>query len=94
MKGKRVCKICGAEYPYCKTPNPNNVFRYQDVACCPEHGAQYLHDILVSRGELPAEEPAKNAPKKGGKKAELKLEPKVEEDFGSEEDEEKKEDRE
>lgn len=54
-QGTRVCKICGKEYPFCKTSKPKNVFRYQDVACCPEHGAQYLEAILRSRGKLPEE---------------------------------------
>ena len=91
MKGSRVCKICGKEYPYCKTENPNNVFRYQDVACCPEHGAQYLHDVLVARGEIPADEPKKSAPKKGGKRAEPEPEVEVEEDYDIEEEEEEDE---
>lgn len=54
-QGTRVCKICGKEYPFCKTSKPKNVFRYQDVACCLEHGAQYLEAILRSRGKLPEE---------------------------------------
>lgn len=58
----RACKICGKEYPYCKTPNPSNMFRYQDVACCPEHGAQYLEEILRSRGELPEETKPESIP--------------------------------
>lgn len=48
-QGKRICKICGKEYPYCKTFNESNTFRYQDVACCKEHGEEYLALILKSR---------------------------------------------
>lgn len=82
-QGTRICKICGKEYPFCKTPNPNNVFRFQDVACCEEHGAQYLEAILRSRGELPE------------KKADVPAEPKEvfedndildEDDFDEEDD--------
>lgn len=49
----RKCKICGVEYPYCKTALRDDVFRYQDVACCPEHGSMYLAKILESRGIKP-----------------------------------------
>ena len=58
--GIKVCKVCGKEYEACHTlrPNMNSEFRWQDVACCPEHGAEYLRQILISRGEL-VEEPAK-----------------------------------
>lgn len=55
-KGTRICKICGVEYPYCRTNRPSEVFRWQDVACCPEHGAMYFDKILESRGEKIAED--------------------------------------
>ena len=48
-KGTRKCKICGAEYPYCKTTYIPGTFRYQDVACCAEHGQQYLAAVIKSR---------------------------------------------
>ncbi len=52
-KGTRICKICGVEYEYCRTDSRiPGVFRWQDVACCSEHGAEYLHLIKVSRGEI------------------------------------------
>ena len=54
-KGTRICKICGVEYPYCKTNRPSEIFRWQDVACCPEHGAMYFDKILESRVEKVAE---------------------------------------
>ena len=78
--GIKVCKVCGKEYESCHTlrPNMNSEFRWQDVACSPEHGAEYLRQILISRGEL-VEEPAKteevNAPEakqSAGKSAKLK----------------------
>ena len=46
--GTRKCKICGCEYPYCKTITKNR-FRYQDVACSPEHAAEYFRRIELSR---------------------------------------------
>lgn len=50
----RVCKVCGREYPYCKTELKNgNIFRWQDVACCPEHGSEYFALIAASRDEAP-----------------------------------------
>lgn len=49
--GTRICKICGAEYPYCKTAYVPGAFRYQDVACCAEHGSEYLAKITASREE-------------------------------------------
>lgn len=46
--GMRKCKICGCEYPYCKTVTKDK-FRYQDVACSPEHAAEYFRQIELSR---------------------------------------------
>lgn len=46
--GMRKCKICGCEYPYCKTITHNR-FRYQDVACSPEHATEYFRRIELSR---------------------------------------------
>lgn len=66
----RFCKICGVEYPYCHTNIPNQ-YRWQDVACCKEHAAQYFAEIAKSRNEslnkIPDEyrtllEPEKSAP--------------------------------
>ena len=45
----RICKICGKEYPYCKTAINNNIFRWQDVACCPEHGSEYFARVEEAR---------------------------------------------
>lgn len=49
-KGVRICKVCGTEYPYCTTMTTDK-FRWQDVACCPEHGVEYFREVLASRGE-------------------------------------------
>ena len=45
----KICKVCGKEYPYCKTEYKPGVFRYQDVACCPEHGSIYLAEVERAR---------------------------------------------
>lgn len=69
--GIKVCKVCGREYEACHTLRPNNgEFRWQDVACCPEHGAEYLRAIMISRGEIveQAEESVPETPKKKTRK--------------------------
>lgn len=46
----KVCKVCGNSYEYCHTiKRVDGVFRWQDVACCPEHGSVYLAKIEASR---------------------------------------------
>ena len=57
-KGTRICGICGKEYPYCKTFRKEAIFRWQDVACCQEHGAQYFAEVFAARAkqETPVEE--------------------------------------
>lgn len=50
FKATRICSICGIEYPYCRTATSDK-FRWQDVACCPEHGVQYFCEVAASRGE-------------------------------------------
>lgn len=53
----KKCKVCGEEYEYCHTNRTvAGVFRWQDVACCPEHGSIYLARILESRGVKPDED--------------------------------------
>lgn len=48
-KGTRKCKVCGVEYEYCHTVRGVDLFRWQDVACCPEHGSIYFAKVLESR---------------------------------------------
>lgn len=49
-KATKICKVCGKEYEYCHTQRKvPGVFRYQDVACCPEHGSIYLSRVIASR---------------------------------------------
>lgn len=48
----RKCKVCGCEYEYCHTTRRvAGVFRWQDVACSPEHGSIYLAQIMESRSK-------------------------------------------
>lgn len=50
--GYRKCKVCGCNYEYCKPPQGiRNMFRWQDVACCQEHGDAYFKAIIESREE-------------------------------------------
>ena len=52
-KSIRTCRVCGKEYPYCHTLRQvEGIFRWQDVACSPEHGSIYLARIRESRGEV------------------------------------------
>ena len=52
----KKCKVCGCEYEYCHTVRRvAGVFRWQDVACSPEHGSIYLARIEASRaGQIAA----------------------------------------
>lgn len=57
--GSKICKVCGKEYPYCGTKSVPGVFRWQDVACSPECGAEYLRRVQLSRGIKLEKEPEK-----------------------------------
>lgn len=62
MSNKLVCRVCGKEYDPCRTPKINGGFRWQDVACCSEHGAEYLDKIRKSR--MPKASPAVSSVRK------------------------------
>lgn len=52
-KTTKKCKICGCEYEYCHTINQTDgIFRWQDVACSPEHASLYFAQIEESRNPL------------------------------------------
>lgn len=53
-QGVRICKVCGKEYPYCKTNRPTGISRWQDVACCVDHAAVYFAKIAESRTQSAA----------------------------------------
>ena len=57
-KGIKQCKVCGRDYEYCRTLYPNNsIYRWQDVACCAEHGAIYFARVMEARnGGAPTEQ--------------------------------------
>lgn len=65
LPNTKRCKICGKEYKYCKTESLKDIFRWRDVACCPEHGKEYFRLIMESRS---AEE-VKTSDKKASKTA-------------------------
>jgi hypothetical protein len=49
----KICKVCGAEYKACQaTRLVEGVFRWKDVACCPEHGQEYFRQVMIARGLL------------------------------------------
>lgn len=49
---KLKCRVCGKEYDACRSSKRNdNVFHWQEVACSPECGSEYLRRVLESRGQ-------------------------------------------
>lgn len=46
----KQCRVCGKEYEACRSANRTaGVFRWQEVACSEECGAEYLRQINESR---------------------------------------------
>ena len=46
----KQCRVCGKEYEACRSANRiAGVFRWQEVACSEECGAEYLRQINESR---------------------------------------------
>lgn len=46
----KVCRVCGKGYTACRTEKSDpSIFRWQDVACSPECGAEYLRRVIESR---------------------------------------------
>jgi len=58
-KVKKICKACGKEYEACHTPNPNQVFRWFDIACSRECAAEYLRRVEESRSHKTTEDEIK-----------------------------------
>ncbi len=75
--GYRRCRVCGGEYEYCRTNADTGVFRWQDVACSPEHGAIYFAKIAESRSGAAAQSEEK-FDSESGRQSELLLD---EDDF-------------
>lgn len=67
MAGIRICKVCGKEYECCRNAAKPGQFRWQDVACCAEHGAIYFEEVMKARGisTQPESSPAVSEPKTG-----------------------------
>lgn len=58
----KICRVCGKEYEACRSAKTvAGVFRWQEVACSPECGAEYLAKVREARGEVsPATHVAKS----------------------------------
>ena len=75
MAGIRICKVCGKEYECCRNAAKPGQFRWQDVACCVEHGAIYFEKVMKARGiatqteNSPAASEPKTAKRSKAKKA-------------------------
>lgn len=52
-KRTKKCKVCGVEYTYCLTKTSNDGERWQDVACCVEHAAEFFAQLYASRNQSP-----------------------------------------
>lgn len=62
----RTCRVCGKRYEACRTMNKSaGVFRWQEVACSPECGAEYLRRVTEARNPTPPE----HKPNKGKRRA-------------------------
>lgn len=42
MAVKKICEVCGKEYETCRPIRITEPFRWQEVACCKEHGSIYF----------------------------------------------------
>lgn len=57
----KTCRVCGKSYAACRTMSKAaGVFRWQEVACSPECGAEYLRQVTEARNPAP---PASKASK-------------------------------
>ena len=79
----RECRVCGKQFKVCRTPNMGGALRWQDIACCKEHAAQYFEEIARSRGEIPETKapepaPAPEAQEKAGEPEKPEPEPEPE----------------
>lgn len=75
-KAIKICKVCGKEYEACHTFRlDENIFRWQDVACCPEHGAEYFAAIEASRSPKTPEVEEQPKPKRSVKRSKKQEDP-------------------
>ena len=52
---KKVCRVCGCEYEACRSlkKTVGGPFQWQEVACSPECGAEYLRRVNEARNPVP-----------------------------------------
>lgn len=50
----KKCRVCGKDYEACRAMSRTaGVFRWQEVACSPECGAEYLRRVTQARSPAP-----------------------------------------
>lgn len=54
MQDRRIpCRVCGKLFTPCnKSTSEIGAFNYREMCCSPECGEQYLHDVMVARGQI------------------------------------------
>lgn len=53
-KATKICRVCGKAYEACHTEKKDpSIFRWQDVACSPECGTEYLRRVTEARNPQP-----------------------------------------
>lgn len=48
-KATKICRVCGKQYEACHTEKVDGTFRWQEVACSPECGEEYLRRVMEAR---------------------------------------------
>jgi len=77
----KVCRVCGQSYTACNTPSVPGVFRWQEVACSPACGQEYLNQVLAARAGVAQQEKPAAAPKRSSKRKAKVEETPVEEEI-------------
>lgn len=58
---RKTCRVCGKEYEACHTAKrETSGFRWQEVACSPECGSEYLRQVTEARNPKPKRVKAKS----------------------------------
>ena len=53
---KKACRVCGKDYEPCRSAKiAPGVFHWQEVACSPECGAEYLRLVMEARNSAKEE---------------------------------------
>lgn len=54
---KKICRVCGKEYEACRSAKrDSDVFHWQEVACSPECGTEYLRLVNEARNPVKKEQ--------------------------------------